>query len=168
MSAVFSPCGVFRYRLDRDLGRDGPSVAIFGVNPSRAGAVVNDQTIRKDIGFGERLGWGRLIKGNKFAFRATDVRELRAAADPFGPENDAHLEQIMRDADLHVAAWGPLAKLPPHLRPRWRALVWIAGRVGCPLYAFGTAQDGHPRHTLMLPYETALVPWISPGAHHDQ
>lgn len=162
MSAILSPCSLFRYRLEREVGEAGPVVAIFGVNPSTADAIVNDATIRRDIGFGERLGWSRIIKGNKFAFRAKDVRALRSAADPIGPDNDAHLEQIMRDADLHVVAWGPLAKLPRDLRPRWRAVERIARRVGCPLLAFGVAQDGHPRHTLMLAYETPLVPWVAP------
>lgn len=166
MSAIFSEGGeesaLFRYRLERDLGRDGPTVAVFGVNPSKAGVLVNDQTIRKDIGFGERHGWGRLIKGNKFALRSTDINGLRTAADPRGPENDAHLEQIMRDADLHVAAWGPLAKLPPHLRKRWRTVVAIADRVGCRLHCLGTVQDGQPRHPLTTGYDTPLTLWQRP------
>lgn len=161
-SAILSPCGLYRYRLERDLGRDGPTVMISSVNPSTADAEKNDQTIRKDMGFGARLGWGRLIKGNKFAWRATDVKALRVAPDPVGPENDAHLEQMMRDADLHIVAWGPLSKLPDRLRTRWRKVVTIADRVGCKLYCFGTAQDGHPRHPLMLAYDTPMIEWKRP------
>ncbi len=159
MSAIFSECGTFRYRLERDLNQSGPIVAILGVNPSTADAETDDQTIRKDIGFGQRLGWSRIIKGNKFAFCAKDVNALRTAADPIGPENNGHLEQIMRDADIIVAAWGPLAKLPNHLRIRYRKILVIADRVGKPLMCFGTAQDGQPRHTLMLSYETKLAVW---------
>jgi hypothetical protein len=65
LSAIFSECGLFRYRLERDLERSGPVVAILGVNPSTADAEKNDQTIRKDIGFGRLLGWSRIIKANK-------------------------------------------------------------------------------------------------------
>lgn len=162
MSAILSPCGTWRYRLERDLGRAGPTAAIYGVNPSTADATVNDHTIRKDIGFGGRHGWGRLVKGNKFAYRSTDIKGLRTAADPRGPENDAHLEQIMRDADIHIAAWGPLGKLPPHLRKRWRTVLSIAERVGIKFMCFGVAQDGQPRHTLMLAYDTPLVEWRPP------
>lgn len=158
-SAIISPCLLYRYRLERDLGRDGPAVMIASVNPSTADAEKNDQTIRKDMGFGARLGWGRLIKVNKFAFRAKDVKALRTAADPIGPENDKHLEQAMRDADLHIVAWGPLSKLPDRLRSRWRAVVKIAETVGCPLHCFGTASDGQPLHPLMLAYATPLVEW---------
>lgn len=163
MSAIFSPCGLWRYRLERDIGRPGPVVALLGVNPSKAGAEVNDPTIRKDMGFGERLGWGRIIKGNKFALVSTDIRGLRDVPDPVGPENDAHLEQIMRDADQVIACWGPLAKLPPNRRKRWYAVARIADRVGKPLYCFGRAQDGQPLHTLMLAYDTPLVPWERPA-----
>lgn len=162
MSAVLSPCDLFRYRLERDLGGPGPVVAILGVNPSIADATVNDQTIRKDIGFGRSLGWSRIIKGNKFAYRATDVRALRTARDPIGPENDAHLEQIMRDADLVVAAWGPLSKLDQSMRRRWTTVAVMADRVGKPLQCFGTAKDGHPLHTLTLPYAATLRPWRAP------
>lgn len=163
MSAIFSDCGLFRYRLERELGRSGPVAAMFGVNPSTADAEKNDQTIRKDIGFGARHGWGRLIKGNKFAYRSTDIRGLRTAADARGPLNDHHLEQIMADADVHIAAWGPLAKLPPHLRKRWRTVAAIADRLGVELMCFGTAQDGQPLHTLVLAYDTPLIRWRPPA-----
>lgn len=163
-SAIFSECKSYRYRLERDLGRDGPTAMILGVNPSLAGAEVNDQTIRKDIGFAERFGWGRIIKGNKFAHVAQDVTELRRLgfASAVGPDNDTHLEQMMRDSDVHVVAWGPLSKLPPHLRHRWKAVVAIADRVGCKLMCLTTAKDGHPRHTLMLAYDTPLTLWERP------
>nr|UBL09545.1 Phage protein [Enterobacter cloacae] len=48
----------------------------------------------------------RFIVGNAFAFRATDVRELATAVDPVGPENEIHLERIIRDADVLVPCWG--------------------------------------------------------------
>ncbi len=162
MSAIMSDCGLYRLRLDRDLGRPGPVVAIIGVNPSTADAVVNDHTIRKDLGFGARHGWGRIIKGNKFAWRAKDIRALRGAPDPVGPGNDEMLLAIMREADLVIAAWGPLSKLPSALRSRWRAVVSIAETARRPLHCFGTVSDGQPRHTLTLGYASPLVAWSPP------
>lgn len=161
-SSVFSEDGEYRLRLDRDLGISGITAAVIMVNPSKAGASMNDHTIRKLFGFAPRHNIGRFIVGNKFAHVATDVKELRSCADPVGPENDKYLEQIMRDADLHIVAWGPLSKLPPQLRSRWRDVVAIADRVGCKLMCFGTAQDGHPRHPLMLAYDTPLIEWMRP------
>lgn len=163
-SAVISECGIWRYLLTRDLGVGTLTVAICGVNPSTADGEIDDQTIRKDKGFCRLLGVRHLIKINEFAFRATDVNALKTAADPIGPDNDRHIEQAFRDADLHIAAWGPLAKLPKPLRGRWRDVAAIADKVGCRLMCWGTAQDGHPRHPLMLAYSTPLVEWKRPAA----
>jgi hypothetical protein len=44
MSAIISMCGQYRYRLERVLAEHGIVVAYFGVNPSTAGAEVEDQT----------------------------------------------------------------------------------------------------------------------------
>lgn len=161
-SAVISECGLYRLRLDRDMGLPGKVAAILGVNPSTADGETDDATIRKDYGFCRRNGIGRFIKGNKFAFRATDVRELRTARDPIGPMCDYYLMQMMREADIVIAAWGPLSKLPPHLRTRWKQVWGIAREVGKPLHCFGTAKDGQPLHTLMLGYDAPLIEWRAP------
>lgn len=163
MSALFSEGGeaeaVFRWRLDREVQAEGLVAALVGVNPSTAGVEKNDQTIRKDIGFAERLGWRKIIKVNKFAFRAKDVRQLAKAFDPIGRENDHHLAQAFAEADLIVPCWGPLAKLPKRLRRRYLEVCRIAVRSGKPIKCLGTANDGQPRHTCMLAYETPLIDW---------
>lgn len=159
MSAILSPCGLYRYRLERE-GRGDGATAIIMVNPSTADAEADDATIRKLRGFGERYGWGRIMVGNLFAFRATDVRELAGAADPVGPDNDYHLRNIIGDAQRVVVAWGASAKLPKALRGRWREITGIAQPLGKPLLSIGApAKDGHPCHPLMLPYERRLQPW---------
>lgn len=160
--AVISDCGTYRYRLERDLGVGRGTIAGIMVNPSTADGVADDATIRKWIGFAKRSFIRRIIIGNKFAFRATDVKKLRTAPDAIGPENDRHLEGIMREAELVVVAWGPLAKLPPNLRDRWRDVVAIAERLDKPLHCYGVALDRHPRHPLMLSYTCALSEWRRP------
>jgi hypothetical protein len=166
MSALFSEGGeataLFRWRLDRDVQAEGIVAVLCGVNPSTAGAEKNDQTIRKDVGFARIHGWRRIIKVNKFAFRATDVRKLAGAFDPIGPDNDAHLAQAFADADVIVPCWGPLAKLPKRLRRRYIEVARIMERAGKPTMCLGTAKDGQPLHTLTLSYETPLVPWSRP------
>lgn len=141
---LFSPCGKYRYRLERVTGDK---------------ATPADPTVRKVDGFSQRHDWDRFILGNKFAAVATDVKKLREMADPVGPDNDMHLEQILRDADIHFVAWGQLGKLPPRLRSRYLQVLTIARRVGCKLHCLGTAQDGHPRHPLMLAYDTPIEEW---------
>ena len=160
-SAVISGCGRYRYRLDRDAapaGRSfGPRMAWIMVNPSTADAADDDATIRKVVGFSRRNDCFRVTVGNLFAYRAKDVRELKSAADPIGPDNDRYLRTIMREAQCIVVAWGPLAKQPKHVRDRFRRVAELAN--GKPLWCLGTAKDGHPLHPLMLAYDTPLVPW---------
>jgi hypothetical protein len=67
---------------------------------------------------------------------------------------------MMTEADKIICAWGPLAKLPPRLRGRWREVVALAA--GKPLWCLGTSADGQPRHPLMLRYTTPLVEWKPP------
>ncbi|OYX08820.1 MAG: hypothetical protein B7Z08_07520 [Sphingomonadales bacterium 32-68-7] len=132
------------------------------VNPSTADAERDDATIRRVIGFGKTLGWSRVIVGNVFAYRATDIRELANAADPVGPENPAHLGEILDQADVAIVAWGTLGKLPRSLRLEWRNVAEIAATFAVPLKCFGTTKDGHPRHPLVLKKDLGLVEWRTP------
>jgi hypothetical protein len=161
-SAELSPCGRYRYRLERNFFRPGPVAAVFMVNPSTADAAADDRTIGKLLGFGARAGWSKLIVGNVFAYRSTDVKLLASCDDPVGPDNDFHLRHIVHDADVHIVAWGPLAKLPAELRDEWRILFAHALDAKANLRCRGTAKDGHPRHPLMLAYSTPLKPWRRP------
>lgn len=137
----------------------GVTAALTGVNPSTADATDNDATIRKDLGFAERLGWSRIIKANKFTLRSKDVRELARCERPNHADADDYLRAIFSEADVLVPCWGPLSKLPQHLRGRWREVVALMEASGKPIMCLGTALDGQPRHTLMLPYTTPLTPW---------
>jgi hypothetical protein len=162
MSAIISDCEHYRYRLERHGLSGAGAIAWIMVNPSTADATNDDQTIKKVIGFSERAGAGWFIVGNKFAFRAKDITALRTAADPRGPDNDRHLREIMSEAPVVVAAWGPLAKLPQHLRRRWRTVAGIADELGITLMCLGTANDGQPLHPLTLGYDRPLIPWKRP------
>lgn len=164
-SAIFSECGTYRYTLERAISMTGQGTLLsIGVNSSTADAKVNDPTIRKDMGFAERWGFARLLKGNLFAYRATDVRELRHTNRPEGEFNDEYLLRMMKEADKIVVGWGALAKLPIGLRGRWKAIPLLAKEAGGkPLYCLGTALDGQPLHPLYIPYDRALEEWSPLG-----
>ena len=57
--ALFSPCRTFRYRLGRRWS-DGPVLAFIMLNPSRADEHIDDPSVRRCIGFAQRLGYGGL------------------------------------------------------------------------------------------------------------
>ena len=57
-------------------------------------------TIRKLVEFTKRWGGQRLIVGNVFAYRTTEVRELATVDDAFGYEIALHTAQIIKVADI--------------------------------------------------------------------
>lgn len=164
MSAIISPCGLYRYRLDRKIAPAGPVYAFFGINPSTADANVDDATVRKWIGFCKRWGASRFIVGNAFAYRATDVRELAKAEDPHGPDIGDHITAIIEEADILVPCWGNTTKVPPKLQEFFDVLIDALVSSEKPVKCFGLTKAGDPMHPLMLGYSTPLVPWQEGGS----
>ena len=171
MTAILSPCGLFRYSLARQVAPlpvllpdeahalRGKTLAFFGVNPSTADAAVNDATVVKLIGFCKRWGVSRFLLGNAFAYRATDVRELAKVDDPFGDDIGEHVTDLIEAADVLVPMWGDTGKVPPKLRFAFDVLLEKLQDSGKPVLCFGHTKAGDPKHPLMLGYQTQLVPF---------
>ena len=149
--AEFSACRTYRYLLTRtwDAGRE--RIAFIGLNPSTADATQDDPTIRRIVSFARDWGYGGVDMLNLFAFRATDPRDMKAAADPVGPDNDRWLVEVAQRSAVTVAAWGVHGA--HHDRE-----AGIAGALGA-LHCLGTTQAGHPRHPLYLRRDTPRQPW---------
>lgn len=162
-NAVLSPCGLYRYRLDRHVQDEGKVFAYFGINPSTADADLDDATVRKWKGFTLRNGGRKFIVGNVFSFRATNVNDLDAANRMHikvqGPEHDLYLAQIIAEADVLVACWGNSLKVDRNLRPLVKNLLSTLLASGKMVYHFGLTQSADPKHPLMLSYDTPLLPW---------
>lgn len=167
MSAVISPCGLYRYRLERELkpiSIPAITAAVIMVNPSTADAEVDDPTIRKVCGFGERHGWSKVIVGNLLAYRETDIRRLNFINDPIGMDNNLHLLNMLAEADVVLFAWGAIGKLPAKFRSHWEHVYILARAEGhVPLSIGDVLNDGHPRHPLMAGYDLPLLPWTPPA-----
>lgn len=159
--AYFSPDRKHRYWLIRVWDESLPIIGNIGVNPSTATETINDPTIRKDIGFAERLGCGGLLKLNVGAFRSTDPRKWRKSYDRIGPENTpSHLVAYAERFGVQktIAAWGKNGNYAPY---QCEAIQKAFPELWC----FGRNADGTPRHTLTLPYSTPLVLFTSGGQH---
>lgn len=153
VSAIFSPCGVWRYELRRIWDQKLPLVALVMLNPAEADCRLDDPTIRRCIGFARRLGYGGIIVYNIFALVATDPKELAKVVDPVGPENDEYIARAKR-ADRIIVAWGGNGD------KHWRRVKQIRKLLdGYALYSFGSTKSGQPAHPLMLPYSTTLTLW---------
>ena len=158
MNAVISPCGKYRYYLQRRVATDGKLFAYFGINPSTADHVIDDQTVKKWIGFTERNGGRGFMVGNVFSYRSRDVKALSSAEDPHGRDHWMHIDQIIARADLLVPCWGRLDKVPRSMRHNMGRLLDALRESGKPVLHFGLTKCGQPKHPQMLGYATPLTP----------
>lgn len=154
--AVYSDCERYRYSLTRVWNRDGRRALFVMLNPSTATEVQNDPTVERCERRARALGFGAFRVTNIFAWRDTDPRAMRAAADPVGPGNDAAILDAAAWADRVVAAWGTHGA---HLDrgPRVEALLRATGR---PLFHLGLTRAGHPKHPLYIAYAQPPEPWV--------
>lgn len=109
-TAIISPCGAYRYRLERVWNEASPPCVFVMLNPSTADADSDDPTIRKCSKFARWWGHGGLVVVNLFAFRATDPMLCKAQGrNAIGPANDDAIREAVEGASRVVAAWGPKA-----------------------------------------------------------
>jgi hypothetical protein len=163
--AEISLDGRYRYRLWREFrtepGKPDSTVLFVMLNPSTADALADDPTIRKCIGFGRLWGYTRLEVVNLYAFRATQPADLWKAHEPVGPDNDLHIADAVAAADLVVYAWGAHAKDSSRVaavKKIVRGSLRVSAEFsGTRLVALGFTKAGHPKHPLMLSYDTPRV-----------
>jgi hypothetical protein len=125
------------------------------LNPSKATEVQNDPTVERCERRARALGFGAFRVTNIFAWRETDPRKMRQAADPVGPQNDAVVLDGVHWANVIVAAWGTHGA---HL-DRGPAMAKILRSSGRQLHTLGLTKDGHPRHPLYISYAEKPAPW---------
>lgn len=154
MNAILSDCGLYRYTLTREI--DTPDHLVLGpllfimLNPSKADATIDDNTIKSCMRFARRECADVMTVVNLFGLRSTDPKFLYGHPDPIGPDNDNHVaSEIMRhDKSRIIAAWGR-EKIAQEKGALLRAAYG-------PFMCLGQNQDGSPHHPLYLPTITPL------------
>ena len=154
-TAVYSDCERYRYLLTRTWDPAGEKVLFIMLNPSTATEVQNDPTVERCERRARALGFGAFRVCNIFAWRDTDPRKMRAAADPVGPGNDEAIRESTGWADRIVCAWGSHGA---HL-DRGRAVEDLLRATGLPLYHLGLTKAGQPKHPLYIAYERQPELW---------
>ena len=149
--AQFSKCRTWRYALWRTWDNDKSHVMFIGMNPSTADETNDDPTIRRCINYAKAWGYGGIYMLNLFAFRATDPREMKAAADPVGPENISYLKVYHETAGITLACWGAHG----HFMRQGELIETILDN----LYCLGVTKTGHPRHPLYLKANLKPIPF---------
>ncbi len=147
---VFSPCRKWRYVLKhtwRDLfDTEERAVAWIALNPSTADENRLDPTLRRIRGFSMDWGFNTFYMLNLFGFRATDPKDMLAAEDPVGPENDRWICEIAKKSPFTVCAWGVHGKY----LDRQKAVFSELRALNCSLRYLELTKDGVPKHPLYL------------------
>ena len=154
-TAIYSDCERYRYALTRVWDTSGQRVLFLMLNPSTATEVQNDPTVERCERRARALGFGSFRVINIFAWRDTDPRNMRAATDPNGPENDAAIKDGVAWADTIVAAWGTHGA---HLA-RGEAVTALLRETGRPIHHLGLTKPGHPKHPLYIRYTQQPELW---------
>ena len=119
-----------------------PYVLFVGLNPSTADATNNDPTITRCINFAKSWGYGGMYVTNLFAYRATQPKDLKAAKNPVGKDNDSWVLKLAKDAGIIVAIWGNHGAY----QSRSQEMLKILPRPHC----LKVSKTGEPMHPLYL------------------
>ncbi len=149
--AVFSPCRTWRYRLAQIWDESKGPLYWLMLNPSTADELKNDPTVERCERRARMWGYGGSVVYNIFAFRATDPKDMRAASDPIGPENDKWIKELaaMSNDVTVIGGWGEHGK---HME-RGKTVRDIFAKAGGRLYALKTNASGNPAHPLYIGYD---------------
>ena len=159
--AIISEDGKYRYRLERTWDESGVKVLFIMLNPSTADAINDDATIRRCIDFAKRWGYGGLLVGNLFAYRATKPTELLNAENPIGEDNLKYLNEMYGEVTRAVCAWGN-GKIIDRLSKKTGDYKPLSGWLGHLSY-LELSNDGTPKHPLYLKKELQPTRYTNTG-----
>lgn len=154
--AVYSDCEGYRYSLTRVWGAGERRVCFVMLNPSTATEFQNDPTVERCERRARALGFDGFAVANIFAYRATDPKVMRGAADPVGAGNDAAILRLADWAGEVVCAWGTHGL---HLG-RGLAVEALLRGTEHPLLHLGLTQGGQPKHPLYIGYDRQPLAWV--------
>ena len=147
--AFISKCGNYRYALHRIWDFNKKPLVFIMLNPSKADAYEDDNTILKIVKIAKYNGYGGIRVYNLFALRATNPKKLETHTDPFG-RNAEWLSDIPLGVNI-VFAWGA-NKNAQH----------IASEViehYPDTYCLAINKNGSPKHPLFCRDDTKLIPF---------
>ena len=111
--AIISNSGLYRYELHREWDKDKGKVLFIMLNPSTADGNEDDLTTRRCVKYAERWGYGGIMIGNIYPFRAKRPKHLKKWTNNCGHEeykalyeNIDHINDMINQCDLTVCAWG--------------------------------------------------------------
>ena len=135
-------------------------MTVILMNPRRTREVQRKKSIERCERRARMWGFAGIRIFNLYAFRATEPKDMKAAADPFGPENlDGLVKAIGSDRNI-IAGWGA------HGGYRNASSIIMAEveRVGRTVYCLEKTKAGQPKHPLYIGYDKTPVPLYGSAA----
>lgn len=165
--AIFGERGLedpYRYALWRTVRADDlfavpRTLAIIGLNPSKATHEKTDPTITRCIDFAKRWNFTRLVMLNLFAWRETDSSLLPQVGEPVGALNNQMIAEQINVADRVLCAWGTGGGL----NARDEAVMELIRFSGHTPYCLAVTKEGHPWHPLYVAAVTLPIVYTPPA-----
>ena len=111
--AVISKSGLYRYELHREWDKKKKKVLFIMLNPSTADSNNNDLTTIRCMNFAKKWGYGGIMIGNIYPFRAKRPKDLRkwlkTPNNGLWEHREGNIDAVHKmaeQADLIVCAWG--------------------------------------------------------------
>ncbi len=147
--ADFSECGNYRYRLWRIWDKSLPKAMCIGLNPSKANANKNDNTISVLIRMLTQLGYGGFYMTNCFAYITSKPELLKH--NPMTDEwNNNVLTVTASEVEDVIFAWGNFKVIREMGRDK--ELIEMFPNAKC----FGVNANGTPYHPRAMSYKGLL------------
>jgi len=144
-----------RFALGRDfIGKESLGKALFvGLNPSRAGADVDDMTVVKGMGFARAWGLGGTIHANAYPYITPYPRKLKDCTEDEIALNDKWIVELAEKAKVVVLAFGSF----PKFKDRFLKVAHLLSPFN-PV-CVGFTRDGFPHHISRISYSTPRESW---------
>lgn len=149
--ATFSDCRKYRYALWRIWDDTKPLVMFIGLNPSKADAAKDDNTIQSVTRITKANGYGGFYMMNCFPYVSTNPDDLLDFGNT--AKNDHELYLISRKCAAVVFAWGAFKVVKKTGRDK--ELIGMFPTALC----LAVLKDGSPKHPLYCKSNTQFIPF---------
>jgi hypothetical protein len=144
--ALFSPCGQYRFRLERELSNNNKSILFIMLNPSTATNDKDDKTIKILKQIANKWDCGKILVGNLYPFCASKPTALnQEIPKEIQEENIKHVREMASMCDIVVYAWGTKGPLGDKQKvPDW--LLQLQQQLKKQPCCLGISVKGIPKH----------------------
>lgn len=150
----------YRYLLWREVDpMFGKGTLLFVMfNPSTANDRKDDPTMRRVIGFAQKLGVRTVEVVNLFAYRTPYPLELVRVRNPVGPLTDVFIRHAVGRATRTIVAWGAPPSQAIFRNAVDRRIDEVLPMLNNP-ECLGMTAQGYPRHPVRLAKSAKLTPY---------